>query len=277
MSSVSGSIGRIIASARSLRKIADELDNVELKSQIIDEISTLQEIRDELSEEGGSHDVAASELAAVVKSAGSSDDSTAAAGTADETAGGETPQNDAPPADMKIDEGKFAYIEPGADGETYGINAEPEEEEPADESSDSEEAADPDSESDGDSDPARDEDAEAKPKSDEKKKKSAKAKPKLTPEQRAVVEMKIADLEPLERDAQRRLDSVLTPEQKQIKVQATRAARDAGKSGRDLQIYIHKAMKTSPEQRHQLSEARKDLARVREAIEKERAVLDEEE
>lgn len=250
MSSVSESIGRIISSARSLRQIADELGNVELKSQIIDEISTLQEIRDELAEKDGSHDVAAA--TASVEPAASAEP--------DEGSG-----------QLKLNDAKFAYIAPSDDGETYDIGAlGPGDEEAAgdsesDEDSSFDEGSSADVESEADS-----EVGEAEP--EEKPKKS---RPKLTPEQRAMAEMRIADLEPLSLDAQRRLDAVLTPEQKQIKVQATKAGREAGKSGRELQLYVHKAMKTTPEQRHQLSAARKDLGRLREAIDKELAVLDE--
>ena len=270
MSSISVSIGRLVATARKLRQAADELGNVDLKSQIIDEISTLQEIREELSLEGGSHDLSRTELAAVVKAAAS--------------AKVEEPAPEKAPAEsgkLMLKEAKFAVIAPSDDGETYGIGAD------ADEETDDADDSSKDDQETG----TREGEVETvgvastvkeKPGSEDKKsmaesepeRKPKKAKPKLTTEQRAMAEMRIADLEPLERDAQRRLDTVLTPEQKEIKVQATKAGREAGKSSRDLQLYVHKAMKTTPEQRHQISAARKDLQRVREAIDKERDVLD---
>lgn len=261
MASVSESIGRIITSARQLRQIADELGNIELKSQIIDEISTLQEIRDELVEEGGSQ-------------VSSSGDITAAALTAkvaDEPAA-EEPAGDG--GSLKLDaDAKFAVIAPSNDGETYGIGSlGPGGDDASDDESD--EADETSSEAEGDSEDS----SESEESGEEAKKEPAKpSKPKMSPEERARIEMRIADLEPLALDAQRRLDAVLTPEQKQIKSQATKAGRESGKSGRDLQLYVHKAMKTTPEQRHQLSEARKDLARIREAMDKELAALAEDE
>lgn len=52
MSDVARSIVRLIETARCLRAAADELGELELKSRIVDEITTLQEIRDDLSESG---------------------------------------------------------------------------------------------------------------------------------------------------------------------------------------------------------------------------------
>jgi hypothetical protein len=46
MSDVAGSISRLVEVARRLRAAADELGQLDIKSQIVDEISTLQEIRD---------------------------------------------------------------------------------------------------------------------------------------------------------------------------------------------------------------------------------------
>lgn len=52
MSDVAGSISRLVEIARRLRTAADELGQVEIKSQIVDEISTLQEIKDEARDAG---------------------------------------------------------------------------------------------------------------------------------------------------------------------------------------------------------------------------------
>lgn len=54
MSSVHQSVTRLIETARRLRDAADELKNIELKVQIVDEISTLQDIRDALADSGDS-------------------------------------------------------------------------------------------------------------------------------------------------------------------------------------------------------------------------------
>ena len=50
MQELHGGIDRVIKIARSLRDVAGELGKLDLKSQIIDEISTLQELRDDLDE-----------------------------------------------------------------------------------------------------------------------------------------------------------------------------------------------------------------------------------
>jgi len=52
MSSIQQSVTRLIETARQLRRIADELSNVELKAKIVDEISNLQDIRDALADSG---------------------------------------------------------------------------------------------------------------------------------------------------------------------------------------------------------------------------------
>ena len=49
MSSIHESLSRLVDTARQLRDMAGELGNLELKSTIVDEISTLQEIHDALA------------------------------------------------------------------------------------------------------------------------------------------------------------------------------------------------------------------------------------
>jgi hypothetical protein len=93
-------------------------------------------------------------------------------------------------------------------------------------------------------------------------------------ERRAIIEMRIADLEQLEQAATRRMNDVPTAEQRQIKAKAQKAGREAGKSGKELQQYALGAMRLSPEQRSELQAARKDVLSLREAIEKERSSLE---
>jgi hypothetical protein len=50
--SLSEHISSVIKSARKLKKIADETGNIELKSQLLDEIDKLQELREALAESG---------------------------------------------------------------------------------------------------------------------------------------------------------------------------------------------------------------------------------
>lgn len=219
MSDVVASISRLVKSARRLRDAADELDQLDLKSQIVDEISTLQEIRDEMTD--GSSDQGDSHV--VIES--STDESGSSVILASDSV--------------------LGIVKPSGKEETYSFSAvQNEEPEP----------------------PATDE-AEAG---------SANGTPQglTAAEQRAVIEMKISDLEQLEQAATRRMNDVTTAEQKKIKAKATHAGRDAGKAGKELQRYVYGAMKLTPEQKTQIQSIRKDLHSIREAIVNERESLE---
>ena len=191
----------------------------------MDEISTLQEIRDELHGDGSATEVNSPEA---------------------------LPEKTDSPSPVEnaesLDDSSMGIVEPTGKEETYSIT--PEEEggtppPPAAAAADTEQ------------------DSVDKPK----------AGPSVD-ERRAIIEMRIADLEQLEQAATRRMNDVPTAEQRQIKAKAQKAGREAGKSGKELQQYAMGAMRLSPEQRSELQAARKDVISLREAIEKERSSLE---
>ncbi len=217
-------INRLVEIARRLRAAADELGQVDVKSQIVDEISTLQEIRDDLHGDGSVAEMSSPEAV--------------------------PEKNDSPVraenAESLVD-ASMGIVEPTGNEETYSFTAE--------------------EEGDDTPPPAPADDTDPAPVD----------KPKTGPsvdERRAVIEMRIADLEQLEQAATRRMNDVPTAEQRQIKARAQKAGREAGKSGKELQQYALGAMRLSPEQRSELQAARKDVLSLREAIEKERSSLE---
>lgn len=226
MSDVAGSISRLVEIARRLRTAADELGRVEIKSQIVDEISVLQEMRDEAPNDRGKpdHDVPNANEAEV---------------------------DEASPVVLHED-AVLGIVEPTGKEETYSLTPEEEQEE----SGPTGDVVSPDADAEADSAA------------------TAKAGPKFD-ERRAVIEMRIADLEQLEQAATKRMNDVPTVEQRQTKAKAQKAGREAGKSGKELQQYAYGAMHLTPEQRAEIQAARKDVLSLREAIEKERASLEE--
>ena len=228
MSDVAGSISRLVEIARRLRVVADELGHVEIKSQIVDEISTLQEMRDEFPghEADPGHEVADAEQLEVTQNS---------------------------PVEMHEDAG-LGIVEPTGKEETYSLTPE-EENEPSEDVSL----------------PGADADAAV---DDVPATATVKAGPNFD-ERRAVIEMRIVDLEQLELVATKRMNDVPTAEQRQTKAKAQKAGRDAGKSGKELQQYAYGAMHLTPEQRSDIQAARKDVLSLREAIEKERESLKE--
>lgn len=94
--SLSEHISDVIKSARELKKIADEMGNIELKSRLLEEIDRLQELREALAESG--------ELAAFAD-----------------------PQENPPPLPAPVsepatDDSAFHVIKPDDKGETYEIH-----------------------------------------------------------------------------------------------------------------------------------------------------------
>lgn len=100
MSDVVTSISRLVKSARRLRDVADELGQPDLKSQIVDEISTLQEIRDEMTGD-------------------SSDDVNSQEAT-------ESPADEHPSLTSLPSAGGIGIVEPTGKEETYSFSAEEE-------------------------------------------------------------------------------------------------------------------------------------------------------
>lgn len=237
MAKVQSSIGRIIESARRLRDIAGEMGQIDLKAEIIDEISTLQEIRDDVSDESN---------------ASQEDTATIAVST------------------QKLGDNAFAVIQPSAGADTYGIAPEPEPE------SELEPKAEPDNEESSKVDASGDEEKTGSSDVDKTADEGSEAEkklPEMTEEERAkraaMAQMRISELEPLHAVAAKKVNEVLTPEQNKIRARATKAAREAGKSKQELRQFVYAAMKLTDEQKTQLNDARKELKSVRAAIAEE--------
>jgi hypothetical protein len=234
MADVVASISRLVKIARALRTAADELGQVDLKSQIVDEISTLQEIRDEIADD--SH-LTETEIPASLAAAAAPTPEADPASTTETVAA--------------LDDASMGVVQPSGTEETYTINAVDEEEEI--EAANSSASA---------TENAGDESSPTEQKG-----------PNLD-QRRAVIEMRIADLEQLEQDATRRLNDVPSTEQKKIKVKANHAGREAGKTGKELQQFVYGAMKLTHDQKVEIQAVRKDLLKLREAIAKEQASLE---
>jgi hypothetical protein len=69
----------------------------------------------------------------------------------------------------------------------------------------------------------------------------------------------IADDGPKLKDAQAKIDSILTNEQKQAQRQAQKDARSSGKKGKDAKAEVAAAMKLTDEQKSKLSAAESEL------------------
>ncbi len=245
MSGIGESISRLIEIARRLRDAAGELQNVDLKSQIVDEISALQEIRDQLI--GSSDSTVEIPVAAALQAAAAARD--------------RNPTGSDRPDKIPLSESSMAVLKPSENGETYSLSPQ-EEEEPllveekpvlvevtedtvvqAASSSDTAELPIPQDSPDDD---------------------------KLSPEERSArAEMRIAELEPLQRVALKKMNDVLSPEQKKIKMKAEKAGKEQNKEGAELKQFVYSAMKLTPEQKTQISTARKELHTIRAAIAKE--------
>lgn len=100
MSDVARSIVRLMKTARCLRAAADELGELELKSRIVDEITTLQEIRDDLSESGSQDHV-------------------------DDAGGGSEVKSDAATEPgVSLSDAALGILQPTGASETYSLTAE---------------------------------------------------------------------------------------------------------------------------------------------------------
>ena len=233
MQPIQTSIGRIIKAARRLRDVAGELGQLDLKAEIIDEISDLQELRDELAEGHSSADDAsthAQETAPVASKPGTLADNT------------------------------MAVFQPSGETGTYGIASEPEpvEAEPEEPEPDAAETDSEDASSTAEAAAA----ATETPRKQEARRRRAE-----------LAEQRIAELESLHAVAANRVNSVLSPEQNKIRVKATKAARAEGKTGHEAHQFVYAAMKLTNEQRNNLAAARKELNSIRIAIGTEVAFL----
>jgi hypothetical protein len=242
--SVLDAIGGLIDSAKRLRSLADELQSVELKSRIVDEIVRLQEIREQTFNDGIS---------------GNGE-------PADPTSDGAKIEKALLPDDEST---KFARLEPSADGETYSLTpeedqslTEPDSEEEAAASllADEESAEASASSSDTELGFSSTSDTEQIPSSDVQLQ-------DLTEEKRfSIAQARIAELESLHQAALRKMNDVLNDEQKARKTSATKKHRKAGLKGKELQAAVRNALGLTDEQQQQLSLARREVVHVRQAI-----------
>jgi hypothetical protein len=76
----------------------------------------------------------------------------------------------------------------------------------------------------------------------------------------------IADDGPKLKDAQAKIDSILTTEQKQAQRQAQKNARTSGKKGKDAKAEVAAAMKLTDEQKSKLSSAESELKSAQAAL-----------
>lgn len=234
MQELHAGIDRVIKIARSLRDTAGELGKLDLKSQVIDEISILQELRDEMDLLVGaavSHDTAAQESGRDTETLSSSG--------------------------FKLADNTMAVIQPSGDTDTYQIAPIPEPEpepSPAPAAEGDATAETTASAEDGAEKSSKPDSAEA---GDADRSRAAQA------------ELRIAELEPLHAAAVKRVNAVLTPEQNRIRVKATKAARAAGRTGADARNYIYSAMKLTEQQKVDLAAAKKELSSIRQAIAQE--------
>jgi hypothetical protein len=76
----------------------------------------------------------------------------------------------------------------------------------------------------------------------------------------------IADDGPKMKDAQAKIDSILTAEQKQAQRQAQKDARTSGKKGKDAKADVAAAMKLTDEQKSKLSAAEGELKSAQAAL-----------
>lgn len=240
MTNPAGSITRLIDIARRLRSIAEELKNVELKSQLVDEISTLQELRDSL----GNGDTQTIPVVAAAVPAETTPENTPAGehGHGRHDSG----NHHGRPARL-LGDSSMKVLEPTGDTDTYSLHIEA----PAPPA--------PVAQTNG-----------AGPASVTKPVQPATPSPE---ELAREAEAKIAELEPLQQSLIRRMNEILTPEQTRARAVATREAKDSGKTGRDAQQHVFDALHLTAEQKVQWAAARKDLQAVREQIAQQVALL----
>ena len=218
MSTIQQCVTRLIETARRLRKIADELNNVELKTQIIDEISSLQDIRDALADSADSNvDVSAN----MVQKAAEPDFAT-------------------PDKAKAIGENAMSVYTPAENAGTYALTEEEEEPEVVEETVDETEEESP-----------------------------AANDPEHAAKRTVQAEKAIAELEVILQDAIHTMNSILTPEQKTIKVRETKSGEAAGKSAAEIRNAVYAAMKLTDEQKVHISDSRKQIQQIRASIAEE--------
>ena len=218
MSTIQQCVTRLIETARRLRKIADELNNLQLKTQIVDEISSLQDIRDALADSADSNvDLSAN----MVQKAAEPDFAT-------------------PGKAKALGEDAMNVYTPAENAGTYALTKEKEEPEVVEETADETEEESP-----------------------------AANDPEHAAKRAAQAEKAIAELEVILQDAIHTMNSILTPEQKTIKIRETKSGEAVGKSAAEIRNAVYAAMKLTDKQKVHISDSRKQIQQIRASIAEE--------
>lgn len=88
----------------------------------------------------------------------------------------------------------------------------------------------------------------------------------LTADQKAKIEELKKEFGPKVAEAAKKLDEILTAEQKQARAEASKTAKAAGKKGKEAQQAVDEAMKLTDEQKDKMAEARKAMAALQKEI-----------
>jgi hypothetical protein len=244
------SVSGLIDSARRLRGLADSLGAAELKAQIAEELLRLHEFREGLLLAGGDGQTA----------------------PAHHSQGG--PARSSPQPRQVLIDGDSKIFHLDADGvtETYDLHVDgPESARPSNgrqaATAPSEAVAPPAAA--GEAAAASNAGTVAAEEAAERRADVAAAKPPGTmsdQERFALAEQRILELEPLHHAALRKMNDLLTEDQRRTKAEATRAFTKAGRRGRELQQAVMAALRLTPEQQQAIVAARKELLDVRQAI-----------
>jgi len=220
MSSIQESLSRLVETARQLRDIAGELGNLDLKSQIVDEISNLQDIHETLARSG--------------------DTSVDLPVTTDPP----PPVTNHGTLPKPLGDDSMSVYTPAENAGTYALS--------------------------GDTEASADAEPETITASDHTGPPESATDTAADTSQRATqAEETIAQLEQILQSTIRSMNSVLTVEQKRIKVRETRAAEGTGLTAGELRNRIYAAMMLSDEQKAQIASARKQISELRASIAEE--------
>ena len=88
----------------------------------------------------------------------------------------------------------------------------------------------------------------------------------LTADQKAKIEEIRKECGPKVAEAQKKLDEILTAEQRRARAEAAKEAKAAGKKGKEAQQAVDEAMKLTDEQKDKMAEARKAMAALQKEI-----------
>ncbi len=88
----------------------------------------------------------------------------------------------------------------------------------------------------------------------------------LTADQKDKIDQIRKECGPKVAEAQKKLDEILTPEQRRARAEAAKEAKAAGKKGKEAMQAIDEAMKLTDEQKEKIAQARKAMAALQKEI-----------